>query len=64
MSLEMLFRYFHLSSNMKEAYFLYDAMIAYPDVEWRYIISPTRKFPGINDIVPLVIQIFIFSLVM
>jgi hypothetical protein len=41
---------------MKKLYFMYDAIRSHPEVNWRYIVSPTKDFPGtfVTDIVPLV----------
>ena len=49
---QMVLRYFSINSYLKTWYDVYDAIVAYPEAKFRYIISPTKSLPQ-YPIVPL-----------
>lgn len=50
-TLTVLGRLYSISSYDKEVWYIYNAMLAYPQVNFRYIFFPTKKIPG--SLVPL-----------
>jgi predicted patatin/cPLA2 family phospholipase len=49
---QMVLRYFSINSYLKTWHDIYDAVVAYPEAHFRYIISPTKSLPE-YPIVPL-----------